>query len=104
MPFIRGRALGHQACNPFCVQRKKLLFWLPTYEIGAICARSNAVLVGFNDDAEATTSAIDFNGWLHTGDLGEMGLRRLIRITGRVKDMIIRGGENYFHARSLNNW
>ena len=80
-----------------------MLFGLPTSEIGAICARSNAVLVGFNDDAEATTSAIDFNGWLHTGDLGEMGVRRLIRITGRVKDMIIRGGENYFHARSLNN-
>ena len=71
---------------------------LPIGEFGEICARSYAVMIGYNDNPEATASAIDQEGWLHTGDLGTMDHHGFIRVTGRVKDMIIRGGENHFPA------
>ncbi len=71
---------------------------LPIGEVGEICARSYAVMIGYNDNPDATASAIDAEGWLHTGDLGTMDAQGFIRVTGRVKDMIIRGGENYFPA------
>jgi fatty-acyl-CoA synthase len=66
--------------------------------IGEICTRGYAVMIGYNDNPEATAAAIDGAGWLHTGDLGTMDARGFISITGRVKDMIIRGGENLFPA------
>ncbi len=71
---------------------------LPVGEAGEICARSYAVMLGYNNNPEATSAAIDSEGWLHTGDLGTMDKQGFIRITGRVKDMIIRGGENHFPA------
>ena len=67
-------------------------------EVGEICARSYAVMIGYNDNPEATANAIDAGGWLHTGDLGTMDAQGFVCITGRVKDMIIRGGENHFPA------
>ena len=67
-------------------------------EIGEICARSPCVMLGYNDDDKATAEAIDADGWLHTGDLGRMDARGYVTITGRVKEMIIRGGENHFPA------
>ena len=51
-------------------------------------------MIGYNDNPEATKTTIDENCWLHTGDLGVMDKDGFIRVTGRVKDMIIRGGEN----------
>ena len=71
---------------------------LPIGEVGEICARSYAVMIGYNDNPDATAAAIDVNGWLHTGDLGTMDDQGFVRVTGRVKDMIIRGGENHFPA------
>ena len=71
---------------------------VPVGEVGEICARSYAVMIGYNDNPEATAAAIDDEGWLHTGDLGTLDAQGFIRITGRVKDMIIRGGENHFPA------
>lgn len=71
---------------------------LPTGNVGEICARSYAVMTGYNDNPEATRAAIDGEGWLHTGDLGTMDAQGFVRVTGRVKDMIIRGGENLFPA------
>ena len=71
---------------------------LPIGEVGEICARSYAVMIGYNDNPEATAAAIDEDGWLHTGDLGTMDAQGFVRVTGRVKDMIIRGGENHFPA------
>jgi fatty-acyl-CoA synthase len=71
---------------------------LPIGEVGEICARSYAVMIGYNDNPEATTAAVDRDGWLHTGDLGTMDDQGFVRVTGRVKDMIIRGGENHFPA------
>ena len=71
---------------------------LPIGEVGEICARSYAVMNGYNDNSEATSAAIDEDGWLHTGDLGAMDTQGFVRVTGRLKDMIIRGGENLFPA------
>ena len=71
---------------------------MPIGEVGEICARSYGVMIGYNDNPEATGAAIDEDGWLHTGDLGTMDAQGFIRVTGRVKDMIIRGGENLFPA------
>lgn len=69
---------------------------------GEICTRGYLVMTGYNDNPEATEQAIDGEGWLHTGDLGTMDSRGYIRITGRVKEMIIRGGENLFPAEIEN--
>ncbi len=71
-------------------------------EIGEICTRGYHVMHGYNDNPEATAAAIDAEGWLHTGDLGSMDARGYVRITGRLKEMIIRGGENLFPAEIEN--
>lgn len=70
--------------------------------IGEICARGYCNMLGYNDNPEATAKTIDADGWLHTGDLGTMDARGYVRITGRLKDMIIRGGENMFPAEIEN--
>ncbi|MHA7819355.1 MAG: class I adenylate-forming enzyme family protein [Erythrobacter sp.] len=67
-------------------------------EQGEICMRGYNQMTGYNDDPQATAETIDEEGWLHTGDLGTMDARGYVRITGRVKEMIIRGGENLFPA------
>ncbi|GJL91825.1 class I adenylate-forming enzyme family protein [Hyphococcus sp.] len=69
---------------------------------GEICCRGYLVMTGYNDDPAATAAAIDSDGWLHTGDLGSMDARGYVKITGRVKEMIIRGGENLFPAEIEN--
>jgi fatty-acyl-CoA synthase len=71
-------------------------------ETGEICARGCSTMIGYNDNPEATAATIDADGWLHTGDLGTMDARGYLRITGRVKEMIIRGGENFFPAEIEN--
>lgn len=75
---------------------------LPIGEQGEICARAYSVMLGYNDNPEATAATIDSEGWLHTGDLGRMDPRGYVKITGRVKEMIIRGGENLFPAEIEN--
>jgi acyl-CoA synthetase (AMP-forming)/AMP-acid ligase II len=64
--------------------------------VGEICTRGYHVMTGYFDNPEATAAAIDGDGWLHTGDLGSMDARGYCRIGGRLKDMIIRGGENIY--------
>ena len=59
-------------------------------------------MIGYNANPEATAETIDAEGWLHTGDLGRMDARGYVQITGRVKEMIIRGGENHFPAEIEN--
>lgn len=71
-------------------------------EQGEICVRGYNVMAGYNDNPEATAETIDAEGWLHTGDLGTMDERGYLKITGRVKEMIIRGGENLFPAEIEN--
>jgi fatty-acyl-CoA synthase len=75
---------------------------VPVDTVGEICARAYSVMLGYNDDPEATAKTIDAEGWLHTGDLGMMDARGFVKITGRVKEMIIRGGENLFPAEIEN--
>ncbi|GAB2603825.1 AMP-binding protein [Kocuria himachalensis] len=65
-------------------------------EVGEICARGYQVMIEYFDQPDATAATIDDEGWLHTGDLGTMDDDGLISITGRLKDMIIRGGENIY--------
>ena len=63
---------------------------------GEIVTRSACVMKGYYKMPEATTEAIDKDGWLHTGDLGEVDKNGYFKVTGRIKDMIIRGGENIY--------
>lgn len=65
-------------------------------ETGEVCARGYGVMQGYWEDPERTADTIDKDGWLHSGDLGEMDVDGYIKITGRIKDMIIRGGENVY--------
>jgi fatty-acyl-CoA synthase len=65
-------------------------------EVGEICTRGYHVMHGYFEDEIATKAAIDSEGWLHTGDLGAMDIRGYCTIEGRLKDMIIRGGENIY--------
>ena len=75
---------------------------VPVGTVGEICARAYSLMLGYNDDPEATAKTIDSDGWLHTGDLGTMDSRGFVKVTGRVKEMIIRGGENLFPAEIEN--
>jgi len=63
---------------------------------GEVCCRGYNVMKGYYNMPEATAKAIDADGWLHTGDLGVMDADGYLAITGRHKDMIIRGGENIY--------
>ena len=65
-------------------------------ETGEVCARGYGVMLGYWEDDTKTGEAIDQEGWMHSGDLGEMDGDGFIKITGRIKDMIIRGGENIY--------
>ena len=65
-------------------------------EIGELCTRGYHVMHGYFENEAATAAAIDAEGWLHTGDLGAMDARGYCTIEGRLKDMIIRGGENIY--------
>ncbi|MET9912353.1 AMP-binding protein [Streptomyces sp. NPDC006476] len=69
---------------------------VPTGVTGELCTRGYHVMTGYLNAAADTAAAIDTDGWLHTGDLGSMDDRGYCRIEGRLKDMIIRGGENIY--------
>lgn len=63
---------------------------------GEICARGYGLMTGYYNAAEATAATIDEEGWLHTGDVGSMDTQGYCRVLGRLRDMIIRGGENIY--------
>jgi fatty-acyl-CoA synthase len=63
---------------------------------GEFCTRGYSVMLGYWDDPEKTAEAIDAEGWMHTGDLAEMREDGYCNIVGRIKDMVIRGGENIY--------
>ncbi|MEH6526055.1 MAG: AMP-binding protein [Sneathiella sp.] len=75
---------------------------VPIDTVGEICVRGYCTMIGYHENEAATSETIDAEGWLHTGDLGAMDSRGYLRITGRVKEMIIRGGENLFPAEIEN--
>ena len=63
---------------------------------GELCTRGYSVMLGYWDNEAATREAIDAAGWMHTGDLATMDAEGYVNIVGRIKDMIIRGGENVY--------
>ena len=65
-------------------------------ETGEFCTRGYSVMLGYWQDEEKTREAIDADGWMHTGDLAEMREDGYCNIVGRIKDMVIRGGENIY--------
>lgn len=69
---------------------------VPVGQVGEYCTRGYHVMHGYFENDEATAAAIDDDGWLHTGDLCSMDERGYCKIEGRIKDMIIRGGENIY--------
>jgi fatty-acyl-CoA synthase len=69
---------------------------LPRGEPGELCTRGYSVMLGYWEDPERTAEAIDRGRWMHTGDLAVMDDEGYVRIVGRSKDMIIRGGENVY--------
>jgi len=69
---------------------------VPLGEQGELCTRGYLVMQGYDKEPEATARAVDEEQWLHTGDLATMRPDGYFRVTGRAKDMIIRGGENVY--------
>ena len=65
-------------------------------EMGELCTRGYSVMLGYWENPEATSLAIDGHGWMHTGDTAVMDLDGYVNIVGRIKDMIVRGGENIY--------
>jgi len=69
---------------------------VPRGETGEFCTRGYSVMKGYWNDPEKTAEAIDEAGWMHTGDLATMDAEGYVNIVGRLKDMVIRGGENVY--------
>ena len=69
---------------------------VPRGDSGELCTRGYSVMLGYWENEEATRQAIDTAGWMHTGDLATMDDEGYVNIVGRIKDMIIRGGENIY--------
>jgi acyl-CoA synthetase (AMP-forming)/AMP-acid ligase II len=69
---------------------------VPTGVQGELCTRGYLVMKGYYNMPDATKDSVDSEGWLHTGDLATMDEEGYVKITGRLKDMIIRGGENIY--------
>jgi len=75
---------------------------LPRGQPGEICVRGYLTRVGYFSMPEETAKTLKADGWLHSGDLGSMDARGFLRVTGRIKDLIIRGGENIY-PREIEN-
>lgn len=69
---------------------------LPRSRPGELCTRGYSVMAGYWSDPDRTSEAIDSDGWMHTGDLATMDEDGYVNIVGRIKDMVIRGGENIY--------
>ena len=69
---------------------------VPPGEQGELCTRGYSVMLGYWDEPERTAESIDAEGWMHSGDLATIDAEGFCNITGRVKDMLIRGGENVY--------
>lgn len=69
---------------------------VPQGTVGEVCFRAYSVMIGYWDDPIRTAEVIDEDGWLHTGDLAVMDENGYLAVAGRLKDMVIRGGENIY--------
>ena len=88
-----GRVMPHVECKVVDPETGHVV---PTGVAGEICTRGYSVMRGYWQNPEATAEAIDAAGWMHTGDLGVLDDDGYLVISGRIKDMIIRGGENIY--------
>jgi fatty-acyl-CoA synthase len=88
-----GHNLPHQEVKVVNLEDGRAL---PLGEVGEVCFRGYHIMRGYFGDPESTASAVDSAGWLHSGDLGRMDREGYLQITGRRKEMIIRGGENIY--------
>src|SRR5207247_2308686 len=88
-----GRVHPHVECKIADAETGRVL---PRGVSGELCTRGYSVMLGYWGDAEATAAAIDPAGWMRTGDLAIMDATGYVNIVGRIKDMIIRGGENIY--------
>jgi fatty-acyl-CoA synthase len=88
-----GRVLPHLECK---VVDPDTGLTVPRGTPGELCTRGYAVMLGYWNDDDATANAIDAARWMHSGDLAVMNDEGYVSITGRIKDMIIRGGENIY--------
>jgi len=88
-----GKNLPHQEVKIIDIADEQTV---PLGQIGEVCFRGYHIMLGYANDSKATAEAIDENGWLHSGNLGSMDADGYVRITGRLKEMIIRGGENIY--------
>jgi fatty-acyl-CoA synthase len=88
-----GTNLPHQEVKVVDVQTRRTV---PCGAVGELCFRGYHIMRGYYGDPEATAAAIDERGWLASGDLGTMDPDGYVQITGRLKEMIIRGGENIY--------
>jgi fatty-acyl-CoA synthase len=82
----------HEHCEIKIVNGQGAL--VPRGETGEFCTRGYSVMLGYWNDDKATKASIDAAGWMHSGDLATMDAEGYVNIVGRLKDMIIRGGEN----------
>ena len=94
-----GQPISHTEVSIRSVDNNNIC---PTNTVGEICVRGPSTMLEYFSNKEATAETIDENNWLHTGDLGRIDNRGYVTITGRIKDMIIRGGENHFPAEIEN--
>jgi len=88
-----GRSFPHTELKIVDPKSNKIL---PLGEIGEICARGYCVMKCYYNNPSATHATLDSNRWNHTGDLGTMDEEGFFKIVGRLKDMVIRGGENIY--------
>jgi fatty-acyl-CoA synthase len=69
---------------------------VPAGERGELCTRGYSVMLGYWDEAEKTAEVLDRQGWMHTGDIAVVDAEGYCNIVGRIKDLVIRGGENLY--------
>lgn len=69
---------------------------VPRGEVGEFCTRGYSVMTGYWNEPDKTAEVIDADGWMRSGDLAVIGTDGYVQITGRIKDMVIRGGENIY--------
>ncbi len=88
-----GQAMPHVEIKVVDPETRRIV---PRGTTGEFCTRGYSVMLGYWNDPEKTAEAIDSNGWMHTGDLAVIDADGYANIVGRIKDLIIRGGENVY--------
>jgi len=87
-----GRVQPHLECKVVDLEGNTL----PRGQTGELCTKGYSVMLGYWDDPEKTAEALDGEGWMHTGDLAVIDDEGYGNIVGRIKDLVIRGGENVY--------